>query len=103
MSTEGKDKNVTVDIDDAIDNIFEVKKTSDENKISEISLLDPLGEAGTTVLSAEMLEFENDKPEPPKNPVDGFVSADAPKAAPAGQMPQGGPRPNGPMNGPQGA
>ena len=116
MGIEGKDKDVTLDIDDAIDNIFTEKKPKKEQITELSSLVDPLGEAGTTVLTAEMLDFENDKPETPQAAKDGFVSADAPKkeeakpvppmpngAKPNGPVPpmQGGPRPNGPMpNGP---
>ena len=116
MGIEGKDKDVTLDIDDAIDNIFTEKKPKKEQITELSSLVDPLGEAGTTVLTAEMLNFENDKPETPQAAKDGFVSADAPKkeeakpvppmpngAKPNGSAPpmQGGPRPNGPMpNGP---
>ncbi|MBR6218854.1 MAG: hypothetical protein IKQ63_10105 [Eubacterium sp.] len=126
MGIEGKDKDVTLDIDDAIDNIFTEKKPKKEQITELSSLVDPLGEAGTTVLTAEMLDFENDKPETPQAAKAGFVSADAPKKEeakpvppmpngvkpnvfvpngpmPNGQVPpmQGGPRPNGPMpNGP---
>ena len=122
MGIEGKDKDVTLDLDDAIDNIFTEKKPKKEQITELSSLVDPLGEAGTTVLTAEMLDFENDKPETPQAAKDGFVSADAPKKEeakpvppmsngvkpngfvpnspmPNGQVPpmQGGPRPNGPM------
>ena len=116
MGIEGKDKDVTLDLDDAIDNIFTEKKPKKEQITELSSLVDPLGEAGTTVLTAEMLDFENDKPETPQAAKDGFVSADAPKkeeakpvppmpngAKPNGPVPpmQGGPRPNGPVpNGP---
>ncbi|MBR0516392.1 MAG: hypothetical protein IJJ89_06095, partial [Eubacterium sp.] len=109
MGIEGKDKDVTLDIDDAIDNIFTEKKPKKEQITELSSLVDPLGEAGTTVLTAEMLDFENDKPETPQAAKDGFVSADAPKkeeAKPVPPMPNGvkpngfvpnGPMPNGPV------